>query len=193
MERPLQIAYKALEPSEFLDALIRERAEKLDRFHPNVIGCRVVVEVPHRSAESGKTPIGIAVEVEVAGRNTIVGKSETERRETKNDHNAVVTRAFEAVQRQLEDSARSRREQARHADSELQTGQIVRLFKDAGYGFVEVKGSPDLHFVREDVANDGFETLEVGVMVQVTPSPALGPMGPRAGEIRLFTKERTAS
>ncbi|WP_035484855.1 HPF/RaiA family ribosome-associated protein [Geminicoccus roseus] len=193
MERPLQIAYKALEPSEFLDALIRERAEKLDRYHPNVIGCRVVVEVPHRSAESGKTPIGIAVEVEVAGRNTIVGKSETERREAKNDHNAVVTRAFEAVQRQLEDSARTRREQARHGEFELQTGQIVRLFKDSGYGFVEVKGSPDLHFVREDVANGGFDALEVGIMVQVTPSPALGPMGPRASEIRLFNKERTAS
>lgn len=193
MERPMQIAYKGLEPSEFLDALIRERVEKLDRFHPNVMGCRVVVEVPHRGSESGKTPLALTVEVEVAGRNTVVGKSETERREAKNDQNAIVTRAFDAVQRQLDDSARTRREQLRSVDGVLQTGQIVRLFKDAGYGFVELRGSPDLHFTREDVANGGFEALDVGAMVQVQPSPALGPMGPRASEVRLFAKERTGS
>ncbi len=195
MERPLQITYKGLETSEFLDALIRERAEKLERFHPNVIGCRVVVEVPHRSPESAKTPIGIAVEVEVAGSNMVVGKAGTERREAKNDHTQIVTRAFDMVQRQLEDSHAARRDQVRygHGEGELQIGQIIRLFKDANYGFVEIKGSPDLHFTREDVANDGFDQLEVGTMVQVHPSPALGPMGPRASEIKLYTKERTAS
>ena len=193
MERPLQLSYKALERSEFLDKLIRERAEKLDRFHPNVIGCRVVVEVPHRSAESGKTAIGITVEVEVAGRSVVIGKSETERREIKNDQSAIVGQAFDAVQRQLEDSSRTRRDHVRHADGTLQTGQIVRLFHDAGYGFVELKGSPDLHFTRDEVANDCFDALEVGMMVQVTPSPALGPMGPRASDVRLFNKERTSS
>ena len=47
-------------------------------------------------------------------------------------------------------------------------------------------------FTRSDVTSGSFDELEVGTMVQVTPSPALGPMGPRASEIRLFTKERTA-
>ena len=193
MERPLQVSYKALERSEFLDRLIGERADKLDRYHPNVIGCRVLVEVPHRGSESGKTPIGISVEVEVAGCNAVVGRSETERREAKNDHSAVVNHAFDAVQRQLEDLSRTRRDQVRHSDGALQTGQVVRLFKEAGYGFIEMKGSPDLHFTRTEVANGGFDDLDVGVMVQVTPSPALGPMGPRASDVRLFGKDRTAS
>jgi hypothetical protein len=194
MERPLQIAYKGLEASEFLDSLIRERAAKLERYHPNVIGCRVVVEVPHRSAESGKTPIGIAVEVEVPGQNLVVAKAATERREAKNDHNQVVSRAFDMVQRQLEDSIDTKRDVNRQVGgSDLQTGQVVRLFKDADYGFVEVRGGLELHFTRSDVFSGNFDELEVGNMVQVTPSPALGPMGPRASEIRLYTKERTAS
>ncbi|WP_159711965.1 HPF/RaiA family ribosome-associated protein [Geminicoccus flavidas] len=192
MERPLQITYKGLETSEFLDSLIRERAAKLERYHPNVIGCRVVVEVPHRSAESGKTPIGIAVEVEVPGRNLVVAKAGTERREAKNDHTQIVTRAFDMVQRQLEDGVEAQRDVNRQTGgSDLQTGQIVRLFKDADYGFVEVRGGPDLHFTRSDVISGNFDELEVGTMVQVTPSPALGPMGPRASEIRLFTRDRT--
>lgn len=193
MERQLQITYKGLDSSPSLETLIRERAERLERHHSHVIGCRVAVEVPHRSPDSGKTAIAIAVEVEVAGRNMIVGKSETERRELKNDHTAVVARAFEAVQRQLEDSIRSKRDQIRHADGSLQTGQVVRLFPDSGYGFIEVKGHPDLHFTRDDVAGGGFDSMEVGAMVQVTPSPTEGPMGPRASDVRLFAKERAAS
>ena len=62
MERPLQIAFKNMATSEFLEEMIRERVGRLQRFHPNITGARVVVEVPHRSPESGKVPIGIAVE-----------------------------------------------------------------------------------------------------------------------------------
>ena len=193
MERQLQITYKGLDSSAGLEVLIRERAARLERHHPYVIGCRVAVEVPHRSPDSGKTAIAIAVEVEVAGRSLVVGRSETERREAKNDHTAVVTRAFEAVQRQLEDAVRSKRDQHRHSDGSLQTGQVIRLFPEAGYGFIEVKGQPDLHFTSQEVANDGFGAMEVGAMVQVTPAPTEGPMGPRAAEVRLFAKERAAS
>ncbi|HEX2529783.1 MAG TPA: HPF/RaiA family ribosome-associated protein [Geminicoccus sp.] len=194
MERQLQITYKGLESSPSLDAMIRERTERLERHHPHVIGCRVAVEVPHRSPDSGKTAIAVAVEVEVPGRNLIVGRSDTERREVKNDHTAVVNRAFDAAQRQLEDSVRTQRDHARHIDGgTLRTGQVVRIFPDAGYGFIEIVGSPDLHFTKDDVVSGGFDEIEVGAMVQVTPSPAEGPMGPRATEVRLFTKERAAS
>jgi len=64
MERPLQIAFKNVESSASLETLIRERVERLQRFHPNITGARVVVEVPHRSPESGKLPLGIAVEID---------------------------------------------------------------------------------------------------------------------------------
>ena len=40
---------------------------------------------------------GVAVEIDVPNKNTIVGHDEQERREMKNDHYAVVNRAFAAA------------------------------------------------------------------------------------------------
>jgi len=97
MERALQIAFKNLDSSKFVEKLIRERVERLQRFHPNITGARVVVEVPHRSAEGAKTPVGIRVEIDVPGHNTIVAKGEQDRREMKGDTSAIVNRVFEAA------------------------------------------------------------------------------------------------
>ena len=46
----------------------------VERFHPHIIGCRVVVEAPHRSAEGHNPPIGISVEVDVPARPRIIAK-----------------------------------------------------------------------------------------------------------------------
>jgi len=184
MERPLQIVFKDTASSEFLEKLIRQRASRLERKHTHIIGCRVVVDVPHRSPESGKPPLAVAVEIDVPNKKTIVGHDAQERREMKNDHYAVVNRAFDAVERQLESLSAVRRGDVKHHEGGPETGLIVRLFPDQGYGFVEVSGSSDLYFAR-DVVNGGFDGLKVGSMVEVTRALADGPMGPQASLIKL--------
>jgi len=184
MERPLQIVFKDTASSEFLEKLIRQRADRLERKHPHIIGCRVVVDVPHRSPESGKPPLAVAVEVDVPNKKTIVGHDEQERREMKNDHYAVVNRAFAAAERQLKSTTAIQRHDVKHHEGGSVTGLIVRLFPDQGYGFVEVSGSTDLYFAA-DVANGGFDQLKVGSMVEVTRAMIDGPMGPQASSVKL--------
>lgn len=192
MQRPLQISYKSLDSSPALDALIRERAEALGRIHPRIVGCRVVVDVPHRGAESGKVPIGISVEVDVPNRGLIVGKDVQERREAKQDHMGAVNRAFEAVERQLEriNDLQHNGDARRHAATG-QSGMIVSLFPEQSYGFVEIDNSTELYFTRNAVVGGNFDDLDVGMMVQVTPATQEGPMGPQASSIRLAEKLRT--
>lgn len=193
MDTPLQIAFKDMESSEFLETLIRERVGRLERFHHHIVSCRVVVFVPHRSPETGKPPIGLSVEVEVPGRNTVVAKGTEDRREMKNDHTAVINRVFDAVQRQLEDTAEIRRHEVKSHGAEGETGMVVRLFPQQNYGFVEVKGSPDLYFTRNAVTGGAFDDLSVGTMVHVTRATGEGPMGPQASSIKLLGARRTAS
>ena len=193
MDRPLQIAFKDLESSPTLESLIRERAGRLERFHPHIIGCRVVVEVPHRGNESGKTPLGLTVEVDIPGRKTLVANGCDERRETRNDQTAVVARVFDAVQRQLEDAARIRSGEVKQHEASGGTGHVVRLFLDQDYGFIELLGGPELYFTPSVVSGGEFADLAVGVLVGVTRAAGDGPMGPQASSVRILNGQRSLS
>jgi ribosome-associated translation inhibitor RaiA len=194
MERPLQIAFKNLSSSEFIEGLVRERVGRLERFHQNITGARVVIEVPHRSPEGGKLPIGISVEIDVPNHNTIIAKGEQDRREMKGDNSAIINRVFEAVERQLEQITAIRKGEVKnHGAASGDTGIIVRLFPEQHYGFVEVKGSPDLYFSRDVVASSAFDDLTVGTVVHVTRAASEGPMGPQASSVKLQGARRSPS
>jgi ribosome-associated translation inhibitor RaiA/cold shock CspA family protein len=193
MERPLQIAFRNMASSEFIEALVRERVERLQRFHPNITGARVVVEVPHRSSEGGKTPVGISVEIDVPGHKPIVAKGEQDRREMKGDHSAIINRVFEAIERQLEQTAAIKNREVKNHDSAGDTGIIVSIFPEQDYGFIEVKDSPDLYFSRDVVAAGAFDELEVGTVVHVTRAASEGPMGPQASSVKRLGARRSPS
>jgi ribosome-associated translation inhibitor RaiA len=193
MERDLQIAFKNVESSDSLEALIRDRVGRLQRFHHNITGARVVVEVPHRSAEGSKPPLGIAVEIDVPGRAPVIAKGEQERRETKGDSTAIVNRVFEAVERQLEQISAIRKGEVKQHGSAGDTGVVVRIFPDQAYGFIEVKDSPDLYFSRDVCGNGSFEEIKVGSIVHVTRASSEGPMGPQASSVKLLGAGRSPS
>lgn len=183
VQTPLQITFRNLERSEALEGRIRERVGRLERLHPDIIGCRVVVETPYRSPGSGKVPVGLNVEVEIPGR-TVVSKSAEEQRETKDGTGRVVTTVFDAIERQLEDARRIRRKEVKEHDAEIETGRVVRLFPEERYGFVEIRGGDNLFFSEAVLQGLDFETLENGTMVAVTRAAGEGPMGPQASAVR---------
>jgi ribosomal subunit interface protein len=190
MQRPLEIAFKNLDSSDFIRDLVQERVDRLERFHPHIIGCRVVVEAPHRSAEGHNPPLGIAVEVDVANRPRLVAKESEAQRSMKGDHLAAINRAFEAIERQLEDSSDKQRGEVKFHENTRQTGSVVRLFPEQGYGFIEIAGGPELYFTRNAMLDGGFDDLKVGTMVQVTLATGEGPMGPQASSVETLGGER---
>ena len=187
MQTPLQITFKNLESSDFLDDMIRDRAQRLERFHDGIISCRVVVEVPHRSGEGRKSPIGITVEVNIPNHATIVAREQEERREVKNDHLAAISHAFDHVERQLTDAMAIQSREVKQHEGEGETGLVVRLFPLQSYGFIQVRGSPDLYFTRNAVIGSSYDDLEVGTLVQVTRATGEGPMGPQASSVRALS------
>ena len=185
METPLQITFKGLESSPSVEALIRKRAAALERAHPRIVSCRVVVDVPHRSTESVKVPLEIAVEVGVPGRKTVFAKDATERHEMKTDYMAAINNAFEAVERQLTKITDVQSRDVKQHAATGESGVIVGLFPQQNYGFIEIKGSPDLYFTRYAVIGSDFDDLEVGMLVHVTRAMTEGPMGPQASSVRV--------
>ena len=191
MQRELQIAFRGMDSSPALEALIRERVTRLEGLYPRLIGCRVVVEVPHRGSRTAKPPIAISVEADVPGRGPVIARDEEERREAKEDQTAALNRAFEAVERQLDKIVGIRSHDVGPHAAGGQSGIVVQLFPGQNYGFIEVDNSPELYFTRNAVVGGTFEELEVGMMVQVTRATNEGPMGPQASAVRLLDRSRS--
>ena len=191
MQRPLQLVFKDMDSSPALTALVNNRVERLERMYPRLIGCRVVIEVPHRGSASAKVPISVSVEAEVPGHGMLVAKDQEERREAKGDHTAALNNAFEAVERQLSKLAAVRSHEVTPNAAAGQIGMIVRLFPDQSYGFIELDNSPELYFTRNAVVSGDFDQLKVGMTVQVTPATDEGPMGPQASSVRLLDRAPT--
>lgn len=185
MQTPLQITFRGMETSPFFESLIRQRAVALERFHSRITGCRVVVDIPHASAESAKVPIEVIVEVSVPHHNIILGRGKADRREMKDDQSSAINRAFEGVERQLTriSQLQSRANPDMHA-ANGEAGVVVGLFPDQSYGFIEVKGSSDLYFTRNAVTGGSFDDLTLGTFVIVTRAATEGPMGPQASSVR---------
>ena len=95
MEIPLQITLRDMQRSEALAARIRSDAAKLERLHPDIMSCRVVVEEADRHRHQGRE-FSVHVEVRVPGRDALVS---TQRHDT--DVYVAVRDAFDAVRRQF--------------------------------------------------------------------------------------------
>src|SRR5262245_58115217 len=191
MQRPLQITFKGMERSPALEALIRQRVEHLEVLYPRLVGCRVVVEVPHRGSETAKVPIAVSVEADVPGRGPVVGKDAENRREAKEDHTAALNNAFDAVERQLERVSDLQHGEVKPHEDAGQSGMVVRLSPEQNYGFIEIDNSPELYFTRNAVVSGDFDELQVGMVVEVTLASEEGPMGPQASSVRLLDRSRT--
>jgi cold shock CspA family protein/ribosome-associated translation inhibitor RaiA len=193
MQKPLQIAFRNMDSSEFLEGLVREKVARIERFHPDIVAARVVLEIPHRKPGSAKVPLAVAVEIEVPGRPLIVARAEESRHEMRGDQVRAVNRAFEVAERQLQDVSEIQDGEVKAHEADGETGVVRRLFPEQNYGFVEVKGSPDLYFTRNAVVGGSFDTLEIGTMVQVTIATGEGPMGPQASSVRRLDAQRSVA
>ena len=107
MTTPLQVTFRKMLPSPFVRERIRERADKLHQFFDRLVGCRVVVEAPHRHHHKGKL-YEVAVEVKVPG-TTLTSHRNPGQRHEHEDLYIALRDSFDSIERQIEDFARRRR------------------------------------------------------------------------------------
>ncbi|MCU0842452.1 MAG: HPF/RaiA family ribosome-associated protein [Thiobacillaceae bacterium] len=102
MKLPLQIVMRDMPHSDALETDIRGRVEKLDQFYPDIMSCRVTVEVPGKHKHQGKE-FNVRVDITVPGGEIVVNRERDE------DVYVVLRDAFDAARRQLEDYGRKQR------------------------------------------------------------------------------------
>jgi ribosomal subunit interface protein len=180
MQVPLQIRFHNMAASDAIEARVRERVARLERFFDSIISCRVTVEAPHKQPH--RSTVGITIDIGVAGKEIVV-KREGRHHESRDDAYLVIGTAFDAVERQLEQHARVIRREVKTHDGPIYA-RVVRLYPEQSYGLLETPAGVDVYFHRVVVEDDAFDQLEVGSEVLYSPAEAEGPMGPQASRVR---------
>jgi len=111
MELPLQITFRNMDRSEWIEANVRRRAAELERYIDRITACRVIVEATSRSRHKGKT-YHVRVDITVPGGEIVV-KRDPPKRAEREDIRVAIRDAFTAAGRRLKDHAGKRRDKKR--------------------------------------------------------------------------------
>ncbi len=108
MDIPLELSFHNIESSDALKAAVREHVNKLEQFHDHIIGCRVVIELPHRSQKASGNPPDVHIVIRVPGKEIVMSRelAHNGHKKAATDAYAVLDRAFLVAQKQLKDHRR---------------------------------------------------------------------------------------
>jgi ribosomal subunit interface protein len=104
MQIPLQISFRNMDPSPAVEAIVREKAAKLDRFFERIVSCNVTIEAPHRHHHKGRL-YKVRVDVGMPGKKDVHVK-EGAKNQAHEDVYVAIRDAFDAAARRVDDQAR---------------------------------------------------------------------------------------
>ncbi len=178
MRRPVRIAFRHLRPSEPVKQMVREKAARLERFHPGIVGCDVTLEMPDRHHRQGKH-YRVRIEVTCPGEKLVVGRDP--RKSARHlDLYAALNGAFREAARRLKDYARRQSGRVK-SHEEAPRAVVSRLFRDEGYGFLATPEGREIYFHQRSVLDGGFGRLRVGTPVRYAEE--MGEEGPQASTV----------
>lgn len=187
MQIPLQISFKDMDPSPAIEARVRQKAARLERFHDRIVGCRVTVEAPHRHHHKGKL-FNVRLDVSVPGKDVLVGHTGPINH-AHEDVYVAIRDVFDAAVRRLEDHARRLRGDVKVHEAPIH-GRIARLFED--HGFIETTDGLDVYFHANSVVEGSFDKLEAGDEVRLVIADEEGVKGPQASTVKPIGKHHIA-
>lgn len=180
MRIPLEITFRHMAPSDAIEANIREKAEKLEHFYEQIMGCRVVVEAPHAHHHQGKL-FHVRVDLTVPGGELLVTGGHHHQSHAHEDVYVAIRDAFDVARRRVEDYARQQRGDVKSHEP-VPLGRIAELQPENDYGMIETADDRLVYFHRNSVAEVSFDKLVVGDEVRFVEE--MGDKGPQASMVR---------
>lgn len=185
MQIPLELNYHDVDRSEWSENLIRERADRLERYSDEIVSCHVIVSRPHHHQHKGN-PFKVTIEARLPRNRRLVVNEEPAIVEQESKLSVVINAAFDAMQRRLGRTGGDHRRDALAPSEEENRALVVRLFPEEGYGFLRTVDGREFYFHQHAVLNGDFPRLAVGTEVRFEPS--MGEQGPQASTVRIVNK-----
>lgn len=178
MQIPLQITFRDMEHSDFIESKVRERASRLDRFFDHIMSCRVTIEAPHKRKHKGNI-YQVKIDMTVPGDEIVVSKG-SGNNHAHEDAYVVIRDAFDAATRRLEDYVRRLRGDTKTHEVRPH-GRIAELFPEMDYGVIKTPDDREIYFHRNSIIDESFNDLEVGTPVHF--HEVQGDEGPQASTV----------
>lgn len=179
MKLPLQVSFRHMEHSDAIEAIVREKAGRLDKFAGHIMSCRVVVEPSGKHHLHGNM-YQVRLDITLPG-GAIAVTHESSQHTAYKEIAVAVRDTFDSARRQLEDTARRQRGAVK-AHETAPHGRVSKLFPEEGYGFIETPDGREIYFHRNSVLHEGFDHLQIGT--EVTFVEEEGKKGPQASTVR---------
>jgi cold shock CspA family protein len=163
-----------------LEAIIRERAGRLDTFASHIMGCRVVVQPAgkhHRHGNQYEVRLDITVP-----RDEILSTREPGQHVEYKELEVAIRDAFDSATRQLEDYVRRQRRDVKHTER-IPHAKVSKLVPAEDYGFVTTPEGREIYFHRNSVLYEAFDDLHVGTEVAYVEEE--GEKGPQASTVKM--------
>jgi ribosomal subunit interface protein len=176
MQGTLKITSRDFTIPDWVEEEIREKVSKLERVYKDIIDCEVAVEAPVGHHKQGG-PYNVRIDMQVKGEELVVSNH------SNNDLQAAIRDSFHAARRQLGDYSRVMQRKTKTHES-TPVARVVRLFPEAGYGFIATPEGRELYFHRNSVISPGFNHLEVGTEVRFDEE--MGEKGPQATTVKVI-------
>jgi len=107
MRQPLQINFRDIPQSDAVEARVRERADKLNKFYDQIMTCSVMIEAPHGHHHKGNL-YHVRIDLTVPNGEIVVNRDPKEH-QAHEDVYVAIRDAFDAARRRLQDYARKQR------------------------------------------------------------------------------------
>ena len=180
---PLQITFRGINPSQAVEAAIRQRAARLERFSQQITRFHVTVDMPHQHRHRGNH-YAIRIDITTPTGEVFVTRDPS-LDDSHKDFQSVLRDAFDDAARHLESDAQ--RSQAGAWDrAQPPPGRVTRLFPEQGYGFLTTPDGEEVYFHQNCVSGDSFAQLSVGSDVSFTIAPEDADQGARAASVHLL-------
>ena len=166
MDRPLEIAFHGMEPSQQAEDAIRNHVDKLERRFGRLIGCRVAIELLHRQHKTGNL-YDVHIEMQVPGGELVVSRAPHRPldRYAQPGLYTCLRDAFDIAERRLTEYKRRISGNVKPHE-ETFAAEVTQLYPKEDHGFIRTHEGTQLYFHRNSLVEGDFTKLRVGDRVQ---------------------------
>ncbi len=185
MQVGLEIAYRNVDKSDAVEDLIHQKLAKLQKLHDQIISCRISIERPQKSKQSGN-PYRVRITMRIPPGHEIVATRDPQDYDIHDPLDMIVRDAFDVTERQLKKYVDRQQRDVKVHPRQQASAIVAELNGPEGYGFLETIDGRRVYFHERSVLHDAFKRLKIGDGVNFVEE--MGDQGPQASSVHLVDK-----